>query len=49
VCAAGTFVAYGARSPVSWAGLVLALLIWLRHRANIRRILSGEEKRKMRV
>jgi acyl phosphate:glycerol-3-phosphate acyltransferase len=49
VCAAGTFVAFGAASPVSWAGLVLALLIWLRHRENIRRILSGEEKRKMRV
>jgi glycerol-3-phosphate acyltransferase PlsY len=48
-CAAGTFVVHGARSPVSWAGLALAALIVLRHRQNIRRLLSGEEKRKMRV
>lgn len=49
VCAAGTFALHGPSSPVSWAGVVLALLIFLRHRENIRRILSGEEKRKMRV
>ncbi len=49
VCAAVTFALNGARSPVSWAGLVLALLIVLRHRENIRRLISGEEKRKMRV
>jgi glycerol-3-phosphate acyltransferase PlsY len=49
VCVAGTFVVHGAGSPVSWAGLVLGLLIFLRHRENIRRLLSGEEKRKMRV
>jgi len=49
VCVAGTFVVHGPASPVSWAGVVLGLLIFLRHRENIRRILSGEEKRKMRV
>ncbi len=48
-CAAGTFAVHGARSPVPWAGLALAALIVLRHRENIRRLLSGEEKRKMRV
>jgi acyl phosphate:glycerol-3-phosphate acyltransferase len=49
VTAAVTFALDGPRSPVSWAGLVLALLIVLRHWDNIRRILSGEEKRRMRV
>jgi acyl phosphate:glycerol-3-phosphate acyltransferase len=49
VTAATTFALHGPRRPVSWAGLVLALLIVLRHRDNIRRLLSGEEKRKMRV
>jgi len=49
VCATTTFVLRGASSPVSWAGVVLALLILLRHRENVRRLLSGEEKRKMRV
>ena len=48
-CAVATFVLHGVRSPVSWAGLALAALIVLRHRENIRRLLSGEEKRKMRV
>jgi glycerol-3-phosphate acyltransferase PlsY len=48
-CVATTFALRGARSPVSWAGLALGLLIVLRHRENIRRLLSGEEKRKMRV
>ncbi len=48
-CALGTFLSYGVASPVSWAGLTLALLIVWRHRDNIRRLLSGEEKRKMRV
>ncbi len=48
-CATGAFVLNGPGSPVSWAGVVLAALIVLRHRENIRRIISGEEKRKMRV
>jgi glycerol-3-phosphate acyltransferase PlsY len=46
---AGTFAIHGPRSPIPWAGLALALLIVVRHRENIRRLLSGEEKRKMRV
>ncbi len=48
-CALGAFVMHGPASPVSWAGVALAALIVLRHRENIRRLLSGEEKRKMRV
>ncbi len=48
-CAAAAFVLRGPSSPVSWAGVVLAALIVLRHRENIRRLISGEEKRKMRV
>ena len=39
----------GPRSPVAWAAIVVGALIFLRHRENIRRILSGEEQRKMRV
>jgi len=42
-------VQHGWTSPISWACVVIALLIVVRHRANIRRILSGEEKRKMKV
>jgi glycerol-3-phosphate acyltransferase PlsY len=45
VCMAGAFVTHGGSSPVSWAGLVLAALIVLRHRDNIRRLARGEEKR----
>jgi glycerol-3-phosphate acyltransferase PlsY len=45
VCTLGTFVAYGWRSPVAWAGLGLAALIVLRHRENIRRLVRGDEKR----
>jgi glycerol-3-phosphate acyltransferase PlsY len=49
VATLGMFVMFGWTSPVSWAGLVIALLIVVRHHENIRRILSGEEKRKMKV
>ncbi len=49
VCTVGAFVQHGWTSPISWACVVIALLIVVRHRANIRRILSGEEKRKMKV
>ncbi len=49
VCAATAFAMNGPASPLSWAAVILALLIVLRHRDNIRRLLSGEEKRKMRV
>jgi glycerol-3-phosphate acyltransferase PlsY len=49
VCTLGTFVAYGWTSPISWAGVALALLIVVRHHENIRRLFTGEEKRRMRV
>jgi len=48
VCAAWTVVARGVSSPVSWAGLAIAALVFLRHRENIARLLRGEERR-MRV
>jgi glycerol-3-phosphate acyltransferase PlsY len=49
VCTLGTFVAYGWTSPIPWAGVALALLIVVRHHENIRRLLTGEEKSRMRV
>lgn len=48
VCCAGAFALHGPRSPMPWAGLVIGLLVVLRHRENIRRLMRGEE-RKMRV
>ncbi|MGC3998889.1 MAG: glycerol-3-phosphate 1-O-acyltransferase PlsY [Anaeromyxobacter sp.] len=48
VCCAGTFLLLGASRPAPWAGLVIALLVVLRHRENIRRLVMGEEK-KMRL
>jgi acyl phosphate:glycerol-3-phosphate acyltransferase len=45
VCTAGTFVAYGARSPVPWVGLILAAVIIARHRENLQRLLQGAEKK----
>jgi acyl phosphate:glycerol-3-phosphate acyltransferase len=48
VCAAGGMVILGVRSPISWAGVAIAGLIFLRHRENIRRLVRGEEK-KMKV
>ncbi len=49
VCAGTAFALNGPGRPLSWAAVVIALLIVLRHAGNIRRLLSGEEKRKMRV
>jgi glycerol-3-phosphate acyltransferase PlsY len=52
VCCVGTFVqefrAEGRSalaSPVSWAALALTVVIVLRHRANIERLLKGEERK----
>jgi glycerol-3-phosphate acyltransferase PlsY len=47
-CAGVTIFAAGPRSAASWTAVVLALVIFLRHRDNIRRLVRGEE-RKMRV
>ncbi|HEX9306683.1 MAG TPA: glycerol-3-phosphate 1-O-acyltransferase PlsY [Anaeromyxobacter sp.] len=49
VCVVGTLWLLGAGSPVAWAAVVIGALIFVRHRENIRRIVNGEEKRRMRV
>jgi len=48
-CVVGVIVQQGIGSPVAWAAICIGAMIWFRHRENIRRILSGEEKRKMKV
>jgi glycerol-3-phosphate acyltransferase PlsY len=48
VCAAGLFWQRGAHSPITWAGVAVAAMIWWRHRENIGRLLRGEEKPKPR-
>lgn len=45
VCAITVFILQGARSPASWAGLVIASIIFYRHKENIRRLVTGEEKK----
>ena len=45
VCTIGNFMANGAASPVSWAGLLVAALIVWRHRGNIQRLVRGDENR----
>ncbi|BDG03317.1 glycerol-3-phosphate 1-O-acyltransferase PlsY [Anaeromyxobacter oryzae] len=47
-CVVGGFFVNGAASPISWAGVAIGALIFLRHRENIRRLVRGEEK-KMKV
>ncbi len=47
-CVVVTFAGYGARSPVSWIAVAIAAVIFVRHRDNIRRLVTGEE-RKMKV
>jgi acyl phosphate:glycerol-3-phosphate acyltransferase len=42
VITVGTFISYGS-SFVSWAALAVALVIVLRHRANIERLVKGAE------
>jgi glycerol-3-phosphate acyltransferase PlsY len=49
VCVAGMIATRGLGSPLTWSAIVVGGLIFVRHRENIRRILSGEEKRRMRV
>jgi glycerol-3-phosphate acyltransferase PlsY len=45
VCAITVFILHGARAPMSWAGLVIAAIIFYRHKENIRRLVTGEEKK----
>ena len=49
VCVVGALVFLGPGSPVAWSAVVIGVLIFVRHRENIRRILSGEEQRRMKV
>jgi glycerol-3-phosphate acyltransferase PlsY len=44
VCALGVFIVRGPGSPITWAGVAVAAMIWWRHRENIGRLLRGEEK-----
>ena len=48
-CVVWVFLQQGPESPLAWAGAAIGAMIWWRHRENIRRLLSGEEKRKMKV
>lgn len=48
VCAAGLLWQRGPGSPITWAGVSVAAMIWWRHRENLGRLLRGEEKPKPR-
>lgn len=43
VCAITVLILHGTGSPMTWAGLVIAAIIFYRHKENIRRLLTGEE------
>ncbi len=45
VCAFTVLVLHGARDPRTWAGFVIAAIIFYRHKENIRRLVTGEEKK----
>lgn len=49
VAVLAAFFTQGVGRPTPWAGLAIGLLIVIRHRDNIRRLLSGEEGRRMKV
>ena len=44
-CAGGMLLAHGARSPATWAAAFMAAAMVVRHRANVARLLRGEERR----
>ena len=49
VCVVWMLAFVGPASPLTWSAIVVAALIFVRHTENIRRILSGEERKRMRV
>jgi glycerol-3-phosphate acyltransferase PlsY len=49
VCVGWMLVFVGPASPLTWSAIVVGALIFWRHGENIRRILSGEERKRMRV
>ncbi len=49
VCVLGMVFTRGLGNPLTWSVIVVGALIFWRHRENIRRIVSGEERKRMRV
>jgi glycerol-3-phosphate acyltransferase PlsY len=49
VCVFGMIFTRGLHDPLTWSVIAVGAIIFWKHRENIRRILSGEEQRKMRV
>jgi glycerol-3-phosphate acyltransferase PlsY len=49
VCIVWMLAFVGPASPLTWSAIVVGVLIYLRHTENIRRILSGEERKRMKV
>lgn len=49
VCVFGMMITRGLGSPLTWSVIVVGAIIFWKHRENIRRIVSGEEKAKMKV
>jgi glycerol-3-phosphate acyltransferase PlsY len=49
VCVVWMLVFVGPASPLTWSAVFVGTLIYVRHAENIRRILSGEEKTRMKV
>jgi glycerol-3-phosphate acyltransferase PlsY len=45
VCALTVLILHGMGSPMTWAGFVIAAIIFYRHKENIRRLVTGEEKK----
>jgi acyl phosphate:glycerol-3-phosphate acyltransferase len=49
VCVVGMLFTRGPAHPLTWSVIAVGGLIFWKHRENIRRIVTGEEKRRMRV
>jgi glycerol-3-phosphate acyltransferase PlsY len=49
VCVGGMIVTRGLGDPLTWSVIVVGAIIFWKHRENIRRIVSGEEMKKMKV
>lgn len=49
VFVAGMLFTHGPAHPLTWSSIAVAAIIFWKHRENIRRILSGEEQKRMKV